>query len=149
VSEINWALELRKIEREYDGLPPEPSPVELRQQREAQRKERERQDAVAASFGVYFRLTLVVCLGVSLTAWPYNVSCGSMLFGYVGAVVVLIIAGAWTAAATFKHQMSRRHLMALTMIFWGCVLGAAELLPRIGYANAAPGRSSSWSCEGN
>src|SRR6476646_203765 len=59
LSEINWAVELRKIEREYEGRPPQPTPGELRQQRDAERRERERPDAVAASFGVYFRLTLV------------------------------------------------------------------------------------------
>jgi hypothetical protein len=52
LSEINWALELRKIEREYDGLPPEPTAAEQRQKRETEKRERERQDAAAASYGV-------------------------------------------------------------------------------------------------
>ena len=147
MSEINWAVELKKIEREFDGLPPEPTPAELRQRRDVERHERQHQDAVAASFGVYFRLTLVVCLAVSLACWPYDVSCGPMLFGYLSAVVVLVIGGAWTATATFTHQMAWRHLIALTLIFWGTVLGAAEILPRIGYANPAPGRGITWSCQ--
>jgi hypothetical protein len=146
LSEINWAVELRKIEREYDGLPPEPSQTELRQKREAERRERERQEAIAASFGVYFRLTLVVCLGVSLVCWPYAVTCGAMLFGYVAAVVVLLVGGIWTAVATFTHQMPWRHLTALIMILWALALGASEILPRVGYANPIPGRSTSWSC---
>ena len=143
---INWAVELRKIEREFDGLPPEPTPIELRQKRDAERHERDRQDAASASFGVYFRLTLVVCLAISLACWPYEVSCGAMLFGYLGAVVMLIVAGIWTATATFAHQMPRRHLAAVLVVLWGLVLGAAQVLPRIGYANPAPGRSISWSC---
>ena len=149
VSEINWALELRKIEREYDGLPPEPSAAEVRQRREAERKERERQDAVAASFGVYFRLTLVVCLAVSLAAWPYDVSCGAMLYGYLATVLVLILGGTWTAVATFRHRLAWRHLIALTVIFWGFVLGAAEVLPRIGYAIPTPRHGADWSCHQN
>jgi hypothetical protein len=147
VSEINWAVELRKIEREFDGLPPEPTPSELRQRRDADRKEREHQDALAASFGVYFRLTLVVCLAVSVALWPYDVSCGPMLFGYLLAVAVLIVGGMWTAVATFTYRMAWRHLIALALIVWGSVLGAAEVLPRIGYANPAPGRGTSWSCQ--
>lgn len=146
MSEINWAVELRKIEREYDGLPPEPSPVQVRQRRDVERRERERQEAVSASFGVYFRLTLAVCLAVSLACWPYDVSCGVTLFGYMFAVAVLVVAGLWTATATFRHQMPRRHLIALLVIVWGAVLGASEVLPRIGYANPAPGRGTSWSC---
>lgn len=149
MSEINWAVELRKIEREYDGLPPEPSAAELRQRRDAERLVRERQESAAASFGVYFRLTLVVCLGVSIACWPYDFSCGATLFGYLAAVTLLIVCGLWTAAATFTYRMPRRHLIALAVIFWGCVLGAVEVLPRIGYANPAVGRGANWSCHQN
>ena len=149
LSEINWAVELRKIEREYDGLPPEPTPAEQRQQRDAERRERERQDAISASFGVYFRLTLLMCLAVSLACWPYDVTCGAMLTGYMAAILLLIISGLWTAAATFTHRMPLRHLAAVLVIIWGLGLGAAQVLPRIGYANPAPGRGSSWSCIAN
>jgi hypothetical protein len=146
LSEINWAVELRKIEREYDGLPPEPTAEEQRQKREIQRREREREEAAGASFGVYFRLTLVICLAVSLVCWPYDVTCGAMLAGYLAAVIVLVVGGAWTAVATFTYQMPMRHVVALIMILWGMALGAGELLPRIGYARPTPGRSTSWSC---
>ena len=146
LSEINWALELRKIEREFDGLPPEPSPNEQRQKREVERRERQRQEAGTASFGVYFRLTLVVSLAISLVCWPYDVTCGAMVFGYLAAVVVLVVGGIWTAVATFTHQMPRRHLVALVMVLWGLALGAAQVLPRIGYSNPVAGRTTSWSC---
>ena len=148
LSEINWALELKKIEREFDGLPPEPSPNDHRQKRDTERREREKQEAIAASFGVYFRLTLVVSLAISLVCWPYDVTCGAMVFGYLAAVVVLVVGGIWTAVATFAHQMPWRHLVALMMVLWGLALGAAEVLPRIGYAVPAPGRSTDWSCSG-
>jgi hypothetical protein len=148
LSEINWAVELRKIEREYDGLPPEPTSGDLRQKREVERRQRERQEAAAASFGVYFRLTLVICLAVSLVCWPYEVTCGAMLSGYLAAVIVLVIGGIWTAGATFTHQMRWRHLTALSMILWGLLLGAAEILPRIGYAIPIPGRVTTWRCQG-
>ena len=45
MGEINWLTELRKIEREFDGLPPEPTPTELRARRAAeQRAERLRRE---------------------------------------------------------------------------------------------------------
>ena len=146
LSEINWAVELRKIEREFDGLPPEPTPTELRQKRQAEQRDRNQQDATSASFGVYFRLTLVICLGISLVCWPYEVTCGGMLFGYLAAVIVFVVGGIWTALATFTYQMPYRHLTALVMILWGLTLGAAEILPRIGYASPTPGRVTAWSC---
>ena len=146
LSEINWAVELRKIEREFDGLPPEPTPSAVRQKRDLERQERERQDAVAASFGVWFRLTLLLGLAVSIAAWPYDITCGAMLSGYMAAIALLVVAGIWTAAATFTYQMPRRHLTALLVICWGIALGAAQVLPRIGYANPIPGRPTTWSC---
>jgi hypothetical protein len=148
LSEINWAAELRKIEREFDGLPPEPTPAELRQRRETDRIEREREEVVSASFGVYFRLTLVMSLAVSLACWPYDVSCGAMLYGYMAAVVMLVIAGIWTATATFTYQMPLRHLLALSIILWALFLGATQVLPRVGYASPAPGRATDWTCSG-
>src|SRR3954469_16472467 len=105
LSEINWALELKKIEREFDGLPPEPSPCEQRLNRDVERRERERQEGIGASFGVYFRLTLVVSLGISLVGGPYDVTCGANVFGYPAAVLVLVVGGMWPPVPTFTHQM--------------------------------------------
>ena len=149
LSEINWAVELRKIEREFDGLPPEPTPAEKRQQREVERRERQREDATAASFGVYFRLTLVLSLAVSLACWPFDITCGTMLSGYMAAIVLLVVTGIWTAMATFTYQMPRRHLAALAIVVWGLLLGAIQVLPRIGYATPAPGRGTTWECSAN
>ena len=111
-----------------------------------ERQERERQEAIAASFGVWFRLTLLLGLAVSIAAWPYDITCGAMLSGYMAAIALLVVAGIWTAAATFTYSMPRRHLTALLVICWGIALGAAQVLPRIGYANPVPGRPTTWSC---
>ena len=146
LSEINWAVELRKIEREFDGLPPEPSTVQQRQRRESERREREEQEARSASFGAYFRLTLVLCLAVSIAAWPYPTGCGVSLWGYLSATTVLVAGGVWTAAATWQCRGAWRHIMALLITFWGLTLGAAQVLPRVGYAVPTPGRPASWAC---
>ena len=146
LSEINWAVELRKIEREYDGLPPEPSPTEVRQRRESERKEREHQEARAASFGAYFRLTLILGLAVSIAAWPYPTTCGLSVWGYLSALAVLVAGGIWTLAATWQCRAPWRHGVTLLVILWALTLGASEVLPRVGYAMPAPGRPTSWSC---
>jgi hypothetical protein len=146
LSEINWAVELRKIEREYDGLPPEPTAAEQRQRREAERRERERQEARAASFGAYFRLTLVLCLAISIAAWPYPIDCGLSVWGYLTAIIILVAGGVWTAAATWQCRGAWRHAIALLVVLWALSLGASQVLPRVGYAMPAPGRPTTWSC---
>jgi hypothetical protein len=69
-----------------------------------------------------------------------------MLFGYLAAVAVLVVAGIWTAMATFTHRMPLRHLIALGVVVWGLALGAGQVLPRIGYAKPIPGRATEWPC---
>jgi hypothetical protein len=146
LSDINWALELKKIEREFDGLPPEPSPSEHRQRREVERREREELDERSASFGAYFRLTLVLCLAVSIAAWPYQVDCGVSVWGYLSATAVLVAGGVWTAAATWQCRGAWRHTIALLVTLWGLTLAAGQVLPRVGYASPAPNRPTEWSC---
>jgi hypothetical protein len=146
LSEINWAVELRKIEREYDGLPPEPTPTELRQRREADRRDREKQELRNASFGAYFRLTLVLGLAISIAAWPSPVDCGLTVWGYLSALAVLAAGGIWTATATWVCRAPWRHVIALTVVLWALVMGASQVLPRVGYATPAPGRPTTWSC---
>ncbi|HEY7235305.1 MAG TPA: hypothetical protein VH539_14225 [Gemmatimonadaceae bacterium] len=92
-------------------------------------------------------MTLILCLGVCIACWPYETTCGFRLSGYIAAVLLLVIAGIWTAAATFVNHMPLRHLTAILVVLWGLILGAAQVLPRIGYANPAPGRSTSWRCD--
>lgn len=87
-----------------------------------------------------------MCLGVSIACWPYEVSCGFTVGAYLAAVITLIVGGIWTALATFEHQMAWRHLISLAMILWGLTLGAAQVLPRIGYATPAPARPTTWRC---
>lgn len=146
LSEINWAVELRKIEREYDGLPPEPTQNELRHRRDAERREREKQEARTASFGAYFRLTLVLGLAISIAAWPYPIDCGMSVWGYMSALAVLVVGGIWTAAATWQCHAPWRHMIALCLILWALSEGASQVLPRIGYAIPGPGRPTSWAC---
>jgi|SRR5919198_4907052 hypothetical protein len=147
LSEINWAVELRKIEREFDGLPPEPTEAELRHKRDARRREQERQDAREAAGGVYLRLGLAVALGVAIDFWPYQATCGFSLFGYLSAVAAVIVGGLWTSFSTWQHRMVRSHLVAMALILWGLVLGAAQVLPRVGYAKPDATHAAAWGCE--
>ena len=87
-------------------------------------------------------MLLGITLGVVMTQWPYPQSCGWPLAGYLGAVVTVIFSGAWIAFASWKVRSGFVHILSLILIFWGIVLAAEQLLPRIGYA----ADRVSWTC---
>jgi hypothetical protein len=136
VTAIDWNTELRKIEREFDGLPPEPSTDQMRIRRDAERRAAERKKDVANSIGAAVRLSLIVFLAGSLVFWPYQKQCGEGLFGYVGAASVVVIGALWAAAFTWRARLPRMHLLSMAALIWGVVLVGLEVLPRVGYAKA-------------
>jgi hypothetical protein len=89
------------------------------------------------------RLTLALALGTMMAWWPYSRSCGFPLLGYLGAVLAVIVGGAWAAASAWRHRTGLVHLLALILVLYGVMLGGAELLPRTGYAVD----QANWVCE--
>jgi heme A synthase len=87
-------------------------------------------------------MLLGIALGGVMTQWPYPQSCGWPLAGYLGAVVTVIFTGAWIAFASWKLRNGLVHILSLILIFWGIVLSAEQLLPRIGYA----ADRANWAC---
>ena len=39
---------------------------------------------------------------------------------------------------TWRHRAARAHVLSLLLVLWGLVLGAIEVLPRVGYAKPDP-----------
>ena len=72
----DWSTQLKKIEREFEGLPPEPSPAYKKLQSEEEKRARERAAQRVALIGVFARLILVAAVGVALLFWPYENNCG-------------------------------------------------------------------------
>jgi hypothetical protein len=95
---------------------------------------------VAALWG---RVILAALLGVAMILWPYPKACGWALLGYLGAVAAVLLAGAWIAFASWRMRNGVTHLLSLVLFYWGLVLAAEQMLPRIGYA-ADP---AAWLCE--
>jgi hypothetical protein len=94
--------------------------------------------------GVWARVFLGLAVGVMMGAgWPYPRACGMPLAGYLGAVVTVILTGAWAASAAWRYRASLAHIVSLIIVFYGIVLAAAELLPRTGYAVD----HADWQCE--
>lgn len=146
MSHIDWTTELRKVEREFSGLPPEPSPLIAKARREAERREQERKDARGAAFGTWIRLGLVLALAGGVYLWPYARACGVGLFTYIGAETLIAVGGVWLGVLTWRYRMSRAHLLALTIVLWGVALIAAQVLPRVGYSRVDPAHPPRWSC---
>jgi hypothetical protein len=92
--------------------------------------------------GLWARVLLGVVLGAVLTQWPYARACGWPLITYLGAVATVLITGGWIAVAAWKQRAAVAHALSLILLFWGIVLAAEQLLPRIGYA----AKVATWQC---
>src|ERR1700694_5476095 len=136
--EDNWASQLKKIEREFEGLPPEPSPALKKLQSEEERRAKEKAQQRAAMFGAGARLILVFALGAAIAIWPYSRECGWGWFGYVGVEGVIVAGGIWVAFTTWRGRLPKMHAFSLLVVLTGLVLIAAEVLPRMGYAATDP-----------
>jgi hypothetical protein len=91
---------------------------------------------------LWSRLLLGIALGVLMTQWPYAHGCGWPLLGYGFAVGTLMVTGGWLALDSWKQRNGLAHLLSLMLFWWGTVLAAEQVLPRIGYT---PDRAS-WVC---
>jgi hypothetical protein len=91
---------------------------------------------------LWARALLAVALGGLMTQWPYPHGCGWPLLGYLGAVFTVLLAASWVGIATWKLRSAAAHILSLILFFWGTVLAAEQLLPRIGYA----ADEATWEC---
>ena len=130
----DWSTQLKKIEREFEGLPPEPSPAYKKLLSEEEKRAQERARQRAALIGGTARRSLVGAVAVALAFWPYENDCGLGLFGFLGAEAVIVIGGLWVAITTWRARLPRMHMLSLLIALGGLVLIAGEVLPRIGYA---------------
>jgi hypothetical protein len=84
----------------------------------------------------------------ALIYWPYPAACGAGLAVYLGLVAALGLAGVATSTSAWRHRAPFVHFLGLTMLAAAAVLGAREVLPRVGYAVPTPGTPATWACGG-
>ena len=145
MSEIDWNVMLRRIEREYDGLPPEPSSADLRAQKAAVL--RARQEQRVAGVGAWVRMLLVGALAASLYWWPNAHACGLDLATFLSAETMVVVGALWVASFTFRHHLAITHAFAVALLVAGLALVAVQVLPRAGYATFAGVRADGgWRC---
>jgi hypothetical protein len=153
MADRDWAKELAKIDKQLEGISddallptPAPKPGSPPAAQAAAKAEAKAIQARTSTLGVMLRLALAVLLGVAMLFWPYEARCGLGLAGYLGAVGAVMLAGGWSAVWSWRHRAGKAHTLSLLLVIWGLVLGAMEILPRVGYAKPDPARPITWTC---
>ena len=143
----DWDKELEKIDSKLESISDEqmfPTGKAVTSGERAQVAAVQKRTSTLAAVA---RLLLATALGVGIMFWPYSAKCGVGLAGYLAAVSVLGVAGAWSAVWTWRHRTSRAHILSLLLILWSLVLAGVEILPRSGYAKPTLDHPAGWKCE--
>lgn len=142
MSARDWDKEMAKIDKQLESA----SDAQLFPQKKDASPQQQAQVAVkqetTKSWPAILRLGLSVVLGVGILFWPYANRCGLGLSGYLLAVSAVAGSGIWSAVWTWRHRAGRAHTLSILLLLWGLVLGATEILPRVGYAK----QKLLWSC---
>jgi hypothetical protein len=91
---------------------------------------------------VWGRVALAAGFAAAVAEYQYSRNCGWMLGLYLAVVAVVMIAGAWGSIVSWRGRNLPAHVLSLVVVFWGIVLAAEQVLPRIGYAAS----DASWAC---
>ncbi len=102
MTEINWNAELRAIERAFDGLPPEPSPAQVRARKSAEFQARIEAEEHTVLFKACVRVILLGLLLMVALWWPRQYLCGSSLAGLV--ILEASVAGGALWAARYARR---------------------------------------------
>jgi hypothetical protein len=146
VSQIDWSTELRKIEREFDGLPAERTRTQIRLQKIQEMAAKERFDERLSLIGIWVRLVLVGALATSLYWWPYGRDCGWPLVAFLVSQSMVIVGGVAIAIRTWRDRLPWLFIAAAVVIINAWTVLALQTLPRLGYVMAPP-TSAVWSCK--
>jgi hypothetical protein len=143
----NWDAELAKIDKQLESISDEALLPAKNAPTPAAKAQAVAKQQSTSTLGVMARLLLSVTLGAGMLFWPYSSRCGFGLAAYLAAVTVLVGAGVWTSIWTWRHRSAKAHGLSLLLILWGGVLGAIEILPRVGYAKPTADHPALWACK--
>lgn len=96
----------------------------------------------------WVKVSVAVAAAAGLMFWPWPARCGIPLVGFTAATGGVTLLGLWSAFGTWRHRLGLAHMASLLVMLWGAVLGAREVLPRIGYAVPTLERAGQWTCDG-
>lgn len=103
-----------------------------------------RREAQWDAWGVWLRTFAALGLGVAVAYWPYARDCGWMLHGYLAVIGAVLVVGSWASQSAWRSHRATAHVLGLLVVYWGVVLAAEQVLPRIGYAAV----DAAWRCVG-
>jgi hypothetical protein len=101
----------------------------------------------AARWFTYTKVALASTGAVGIWVWPWAARCGLPLMGLVGTAAAVALLGVWGARGTWRHRLGFAHALSLLSVVSALVLGAREVLPRVGYAQPTFDRPDRWSCQ--
>jgi hypothetical protein len=67
--------------------------------------------------------------------------------GYLAGTAAITLTGIWAGISTWRARLGAAHLLANLLVLWGLILGAREILPRVGYALPTEARPAIWFCD--
>jgi hypothetical protein len=165
MSDRNWDAELAKIDKQLasvsdEALLAERTAASAQPGRPAagaaparvpprEAPSRAAASAVAPAAGRWvgwLKVALAVAAAAGLMVWPWPAACGAPLLGFTAAAGGVAVLGLWSAVGTWRHRLALAHVASLLVVVWGLVLGAREVLPRVGYAAPTASRGAGWSC---
>ena len=149
MSDRDWEAEMKKIDRAMGKVSDDTSVAAAKAPAQAAAPVRLGSPSPAAAtsrLGLFARVGLAVALGVGIVFWPYAARCGAGLAAYLGAVIVLVTAGGWSALWAWRHRSGKSHILGLLILVWGLVLASTEVLPRVGYAIPTVNHPADWTC---
>ncbi len=101
----------------------------------------------AGAWASWLKVAIAVAAAVGLMFWPWSPRCGVPLLGFTVATGAVALLGTWSALGTWRHRLGLAHAASLLVVLWGLLLGAREVLPRVGYAIPTADRAAGWACD--
>jgi len=167
MSDRNWEQELAKIDKQLASVSDEELLAQRAQQAAAQGAPLATDgtkgaaptakavgSVVAAksvpsgrSWIAWAQLSVAIAAGVGLWFWPWTTRCGLNAMTFTAATGGVTLLGLWSAVGSWRHRQAYAHVLSFAVMMWGLVLGAREVLPRMGYAIPTYDRPGAWSCE--
>ncbi len=102
--------------------------------------------AGGGSWRGWVQTAVAAAAATGLLLWPWNASCGLPLYGLVAASGATVLIAIWSAIGSWRHRLGFAHIVSLLIVVWASVIGARELLPRVGYAIPSAERGAFWEC---
>ena len=160
MTDRNWEQELAKIDKQLASVSddqllahntPQRAPLVAPSAKNAPAAARPPAPIAAAktvgSWIAWVQLVVAIAAGVGLWFWPWGTRCGLNAIGFTAATGAVTLLGLWSAIGSWKHRQSYAHVLSFAVMIWGLVLGAREVLPRVGYAIPSLERPAGWSCD--